>query len=154
MIFIIKGLNMVVIWIKYILVSSKDWVWGNRCSATCYFVQNTWLSRHDIAIVKNADAIMSHEKTDGKINYLLWRWHYICLSRAAKYGKNLKGKWKHSKREMLYKFKLWSEIPRPMKHFQFSREDYKYILTWSEAYGGLTYGLSEVVLLGLCIRSA
>ena len=36
-----------------------------------------------------------------------------------------------------------------MKHFQFSREDYKYILTWSEAYGGLTYGLSEVVLLGL-----
>ena len=63
---------MVVIWIKYILVSSKDWVWGNRCSATCYFVQNTWLSRHDIAIVKNADAIMSHEKTDGKINYFLY----------------------------------------------------------------------------------
>ena len=46
---------------------------------------------------------------------------------------------------MLHNFEIRSEIPRPMKHFQFSREDYKYILTWSEAYGGQTYGLSEVV---------
>ena len=33
----------------------------------------------------------------------------------------------------------------PKKHFQFSSKDYKFILTWSEAYGGLTYGLSEVL---------
>ena len=50
MIFIIKGLNMIVIWNKYILVSSKDWIWGNRCSGSCYFVQNTRLFRHDIAL--------------------------------------------------------------------------------------------------------
>ena len=35
----------------------------------------------------------------------------------------------------------------PKKHFQYSSKDYKFILTWSEAYGGLTYGLSEVLSL-------
>ena len=40
---------------------------------------------------------------------------------------------------------FYSDIPRPKKHFQFSSKDYKFILTWSEAYGVLTYGLSEVL---------
>ena len=41
MIFIIKGLNMIVIWIKYILVSSKDWIWGNRCAVLLVILSKT-----------------------------------------------------------------------------------------------------------------
>ena len=63
---------MIVIWIKYILVSSKDWIWGNRCAVLFLFCPKYSTFKKWHAIVKNADAFMSHEKTAGKINYLLY----------------------------------------------------------------------------------
>lgn len=65
---------------------------------------------------------------------------------SSKMWQKLKRQVKTHKRKVLSEI-FFSEVPRPKKHFQFSSKDYKFILTWSEAYGGLTYGLSEVLLL-------
>ena len=63
---------------------------------------------------------------------------------SSKMWQKLKRQVKTHKRKVLSEI-FFSEVPRPKKHFQFSSKDYKFILTWSEAYGGLTYGLSEVL---------
>ena len=62
---------------------------------------------------------------------------------SSKLWQKLQRQVKTNKRKVLSD-KIFSEVPRPKKNFQFSSKDYKFILTWSEAYGGLTYGLSEV----------
>ena len=63
---------------------------------------------------------------------------------SSKLWQKLKRQVKTNKRKVLSD-KIFSEVPRPKKNFQFSSKDYKFILTWTEAYGGLTHGLSEVL---------